>query len=154
MRCTSSSRCCTPRRMATAASGGRSLLPNQAVCKSSLALNLQAQVAAHISVCDQLCLGAQPVSSVAKVQRLLPAGERETARSWSDHSALVCCRLHNMGAPATSVLGTVFRGADLEAQLNVLARRAGGRLPTTSLADTHKMVWDCGRMSEQVLVAG
>jgi hypothetical protein len=46
-----------------------------------------------------------------------------------------------MGAPATSVLGTVFRGADLEAQLNVLARRAGEALPTTSLADTHKKVW-------------
>jgi hypothetical protein len=53
-------------------------------------------------------------------------------------------RLHNVGAPVTSVLGTVFRGADLEAQLNVLARRAGEALPTTSLADTHKKVDDFG----------
>ena len=51
-------------------------------------------------------------------------------------------RLHNVGAPVTSVLGTVFRGADLEAQLNVLVRRAGEALPTTSLADTHKKVGD------------
>lgn len=50
------------------------------------------------------------------------------------------CRLHNMGAPVTTVLGTVFRGADLESQLNVLARRAGVALPTTSLADTTKRV--------------
>jgi hypothetical protein len=45
-----------------------------------------------------------------------------------------------VGAPVTSVLGTVFRGADLEAQLNVLVRRAGEALPSTSLADTHKKV--------------
>jgi hypothetical protein len=49
-----------------------------------------------------------------------------------------------MGAPVTAVLGTVFRGADLEAQLNVLARRAGEGLPTTSLADTHSKVWVMG----------
>lgn len=45
-----------------------------------------------------------------------------------------------MGAPVTTVLGTVFRGADLESQLNLLARRAGEALPATSLADTTKKV--------------
>lgn len=49
-------------------------------------------------------------------------------------------RLHNMGVPVTSILGTVFRGADLETQINVLARRAAGGLPSHSLTDTNKKV--------------
>jgi len=38
-----------------------------------------------------------------------------------------------MGLPTTTVLGSTFRGADLEAQLAVTARQAVGGLPSGSL---------------------
>ena len=46
-----------------------------------------------------------------------------------------------MGLPVTALVGTVFRGADQEAQLNVAARLAAESLPNTSLPDTLKKVW-------------
>lgn len=41
-----------------------------------------------------------------------------------------------MGVPVTDKLGSVYRGADMECILNVIARRAAAKLPTTSLPDT------------------
>lgn len=57
--------------------------------------------------------------------------------------------MHNMGVPVTSVLGTVFRGADVESQLNVHARRAAESAPTTSLADINKKVRVAKHCSEE-----
>ena len=41
--------------------------------------------------------------------------------------------MHNIGLPTTSVLGSCFRGADLEAQVAVRARLAAASLPAGSL---------------------
>lgn len=49
-------------------------------------------------------------------------------------------RVHNMGMPVTDTMSNVFRGADLEVQLNMLARQAAARLPATSLPDTRRKV--------------
>ncbi len=44
------------------------------------------------------------------------------------------CRVHTLGLPTTEVLGTTFRGADLEAQLAITTRRIAAALPTGTLA--------------------
>jgi protein transport protein SEC24 len=43
-----------------------------------------------------------------------------------------------MGIPTTGVLGTTFRGADLESQFNLVARRAAAALPTSSLVSARE----------------
>ena len=45
-----------------------------------------------------------------------------------------------MGVPVTDTLSNVFRGADLEVQLNVIARQAAANLPATSLSETRQKV--------------
>ena len=45
------------------------------------------------------------------------------------------CRVHNIGVPTTNVLGTAYRGADVEAQLAVTLRQAVGGLPSGSLRE-------------------
>ena len=42
--------------------------------------------------------------------------------------------MHTLGLPTTEVLGTTFRGADLEAQLAITTRRMAAALPTGTLA--------------------
>ena len=42
--------------------------------------------------------------------------------------------MHTLGLPTTEVLGTAFRGADLEAQLAITTRRMAAALPTGTLA--------------------
>lgn len=38
-------------------------------------------------------------------------------------SVASACRVHTLGLPVTSVMGTVFRGADADSQVNFLGRR-------------------------------
>ena len=49
-------------------------------------------------------------------------------------------RVHTLGLPTTEVLGTTFRGADLEAQLAVTTRRMAAALPAGTLTAARESV--------------
>ena len=58
----------------------------------------------------------------------------------NNYGWFTCCRVHTMGMPATGIIGQLFRGADLDTQLNVLARRTAQQMPGKPLMASKDLI--------------
>lgn len=50
------------------------------------------------------------------------------------------CRVHNLALPTSQLLGQVFKGADLDAQINLAARQISRQVPGNTLAGCQDQV--------------